>query len=301
MNHTDIKINGWIARFLPEKARPYAYLARLDRPIGIWLLLLPAWWAIFLASGGGLSLNGFDAWIVILFGIGAVVMRGAGCVINDLWDRDLDKSVERTRVRPLAAGLIKPFQAIIFLIVLLLLGFLILIQTKSLVTILLGIMTLPLIALYPLMKRLTWWPQLFLGVVFNFGALMGWAAVTGLVQIPAVLLYMGGIFWTLGYDTVYAYQDKEDDARIGIKSTALKFGTDSKKWVGGFYAAAWLLIAAAFATEKAGWLSFMILPLAGYLFFRQLNRWDMSDPQSALDVFRSNRDLGFLILIAAII
>mgnify|MGYP001565275883 CR=1 FL=1 len=301
IRHTDIKSDGWIGRYLPEKLHPYVYLARLDRPIGIWLLLLPGWWAIILASGGARSLNFYDIKLLILFAIGAVVMRAAGCVVNDLWDRKLDALVERTMARPLAAGTVGVKQAFLFLFLLLLAGLWVLLQIPSLVTVLLGILALPMIALYPLMKRLTWWPQLFLGMIFNFGALMGWSAVSGVVDLPSVVLYLGAIFWTLGYDTIYAHQDKEDDMRIGIKSTALKLGVHSKKWLAGFYAAAWLLILGAFIIAQAGILSVLVLLAAAAHFYWQINRLDINDPQSALDIFRSNRDLGLIILAAALI
>ena len=301
IKHTDIKSGGWIGQYVPEKLHSCVYLARLDRPIGIWLLLLPGWWAIILASGGARSLNLYDIKLLALFGIGAVVMRAAGCIVNDLWDRKLDAQVARTRARPLAAGTVGVKQALFFLVLLLLLGLWILLQIPSLVTVLLGFLALPLIALYPLMKRITWWPQLFLGVIFNFGVLMGWSAVTGVVGQPSMLLYAGAILWTLGYDTVYAHQDKEDDMRIGIKSTALKLGRHSKKWVAGFYAVSWLLLMNAFIAAEAGVLSgFVMLAVAGH-FVWQIYRWDINNPQSALDVFRSNRDLGLIILAAALV
>ena len=219
--------------------QPYALLMRLDRPIGWWLLLLPGWWAIVLASGGVMNMN-IKSWaLMAAFLIGAVVMRGAGCVVNDIWDRDLDKMVERTRERPLASGAVSVKQAAAFLSLLLMIGAAILLSMNML-TIMLGLLSLPLIALYPAMKRITYWPQLFLGLTFNFGALMGWAAVTGELSAAPLFLYLGGIFWTIGYDTIYAHQDKEDDALAGIKSTALKFGNRSKLWVSGFYLGAFI-------------------------------------------------------------
>lgn len=295
--HTDIKSDGWIGR-IPAFMRPYALLARLDRPIGIWLLLLPGWWAITLASGGVLSFNIYDIKLIILFGIGAVVMRAAGCVVNDLWDRKLDAKVTRTQARPLASGTIKPWQAGLFLACLLFAGLVVLLQ-MPLVTILLGFLAVPLISIYPLMKRVTWWPQLFLGVIFNFGVPMGWSAVTGLIDFSAFLLYMGAIFWTLGYDTIYAHQDIEDDMRAGIKSTAIRLGANSRRWTTGFYAAAWLFMAWAFLTAGTGWPSFALLIAAGAHLAGQLKQWDMSDPVSSLTIFRSNRDAGFLVLLAA--
>ena len=296
--HTDIKSFGWLARWMSPRLYPYVLLARLDRPIGIWLLLLPGWWAIMLASGGLAAMTVREWALMALFGVGAVVMRAAGCVINDLWDRDLDRQVARTRLRPLAAGTVTAREAALFLGVLLTLGFLILLQMNG-VTIVLGFLSLPLIAFYPLMKRITWWPQAFLGLTFNFGALMGWSAVTGLPELPALLLYIGGIFWTLGYDTIYAHQDREDDALAGIKSTALRFGAASRRWVAGFYAAAALCFAAAFIMAAHTGLVLFALAPAGLHLAWQMRRWDPESAESALRIFRSNRDFGLLILLAA--
>ena len=298
MTHTDIKKNGWVLDKIPEGVRPYWYLMRLDRPIGTWLLLLPGLWAIMLAAGGALSLNIDDIILLALFCIGAVIMRGAGCVINDLWDRELDKKVARTASRPIAAGDVSVRQALCFLGGLLLAGLVILFQ-MHIVTILLGFLVFPLVITYPLMKRVTWWPQLFLGLTFNFGALMGWAAVTGVVGLPALLLYIGGIFWTLGYDTIYADQDKEDDALIGIKSSILKLGDDAHKTVRIFYAIAFFLYALAFVLAGAGYISLAVLVLGAVHFKWQLKTWQREDITSALRVFRSNRDFGLILLLAA--
>ncbi|MCB9987881.1 MAG: 4-hydroxybenzoate octaprenyltransferase [Rhodospirillales bacterium] len=294
--HTDINQKSWI-EFLPEALRPYGYLARLDRPIGIWLLLLPGWWAIALAAGGALSMNGDDWKVAGLFAVGAVVMRAAGCVVNDLWDRDLDRRVERTALRPLAAGTVSRPQAFAFLLFLLLIGLSILLQL-SLVAVLLGILVMPLIALYPLMKRITWWPQAFLGLTFNFGVLMGWAAVSYVVGLPALLLYGVAILWTLGYDTIYAHQDKEDDAKIGIKSAALKLGACSKKVIAGFYAAAFLLLLAAMVAAQAGVLSCILLLLPAAHTALCLRKWNPDNPNSSLSVFKASRDTGLLVLLA---
>lgn len=271
---------------------PYALLARLDRPVGIWLLLLPGWQALALA-GGGIGL-------FILFGIGAVIMRAAGCVINDLWDRDLDRQVERTKLRPLASGALSKRQAAAFLLALLAVGLLILLQLNR-ATVFLGFLSMPLIAAYPLMKRITWWPQLFLGIVFNFGAPMGWSAVTDTLALPALLLYVGGVFWTLGYDTIYAHQDREDDLRVGVKSTAIFFGQKSRMWIAGFYLTAWLFFLSALLAAGAGFFSFFILSVAGLHPIRQIWTWDADDPASSLKIFRSNRDFGLLVLAAALV
>lgn len=295
--HTDIKPDHWIAK-LPGFARPYAYLIRFDRPVGIWLLLLPGWWAILLASGGVFAMNRMEWFIFALFGVGAVVMRGAGCVVNDLWDRKLDRQVARTSQRPLAANQISLQDGLIFMAVLLLLGLAVLLQ-MNVITILLGVLVLPLIIIYPLMKRITWWPQAFLGLTFNFGALMGWSAVTGIVDTPAVWLYVSGIFWTLGYDTIYAHQDKEDDALAGVKSTALKLGDQSKKWVAGFYGVSFFFLLMAFWGASQTFLSVILLLVAAGHLFKQVKTWQPDDPQNSLDLFKSNILYGFLVFLAA--
>ena len=230
MTHTDIKTEGWISK-MPQSWQPYAVLMRLDRPIGWWLLLLPGWWGIMLGANGVTGMYNADWRLMILFLIGAIIMRGAGCIINDLWDRDLDQQVERTKMRPLASGQISMLNAIMFLFFMLFTAFIILLQTSA-ITIFLGVLSLFFVATYPLMKRITWWPQAFLGLTFNFGALMGWGAATHHLGWEPFVLYAAGFFWTLGYDTVYAHQDKEDDQIVGIKSTAILFGERSKFWVG---------------------------------------------------------------------
>ncbi len=283
MPYTDITIPKWLAPH-SERMRAYAHLMRLDRPIGTWLLLLPGWWAIALADASRWDLY-------ILFAIGAVVMRGAGCAINDLWDQDMDAKVERTQLRPLPSGRLTRREAFGLLGVLLLTGFLILISMPPM-AIALGVLSLGFVVTYPLMKRFTWWPQLFLGFTFNFGALIGWAAATGVLSWQAVVLYTGGIFWTLGYDTIYAHQDKEDDALAGIKSTARLFGNNSKRWIAGFYAAAIMLFAVAVPLHAS---VLMILPALHFAW--QVREWDMNDPASSLKFFKSNRDAGLLILL----
>ena len=215
---SDIKSGDWADRYAPAGARPYIRLARLDRPIGTWLLLFPGWWGVALAA---------DRWpdwrLVVLFGIGAIAMRGAGCTLNDIADRDFDAKVARTRTRPIPSGAVSVPQAALFMAVELAIGAAVLLSLPR-TAILLGILVLALIATYPFMKRVTYWPQFFLGLNFNWGALLGWAAVRDDLAWPAALLYLGGICWTLGYDTIYAHQDKEDDALIGVKSAALALG-----------------------------------------------------------------------------
>jgi len=291
----DIQSNSFVMRYVPERYKAYALLGRFDRPIGVWLLALPGLWSIWL-SADGFELRA--VWLSILFIIGAFAMRAAGCVINDIWDRDLDKKVERTCVRPLAAEDLSLKQAAGFLGVLLLVGFIVLMQMNA-VTIVLGIISVPLIIAYPLMKRITFWPQAFLGLTFNFGVLMGWAAMTETLEPATFLLYFGAIFWTLGYDTIYAHQDIEDDMMAGIKSTALKFGAASKAWVSAFYLIGFKLILFSFAMQSV-WAVFVLVPVAWHLTY-QILKWDLDDAHSALEVFKSNRDCGLLILAAAIV
>lgn len=298
--HTDIKHDHPIIQNAPSFLKPYLMLARVDRPIGIWLLLLPSLWAIALAAGGISEMNLADYRTAMLFTTGAIIMRSAGCVVNDLWDKELDKKVKRTKQRPLASGLLTPKQAIIFLSILMFIGLIILLQ-MNLITFLLGVVAVPLIIVYPLMKRFTWWPQAFLGVVFNFGALMGWSAISGIIEPAAFLLYAGCILWTLGYDTIYAHQDKEDDALIGIKSSALKLGNNSKKWVKRFYIGSGLLIIGAVSLSYKGPVAALyLIPAFGYLVWI-LRNWDEEREESALQTFKNNRNYGLLLLAGLIL
>ena len=283
---------GWIEH-LPERLQPYAVLARWDRPIGTWLLLWPCWWALALAPGRP------DWWLVPLFGIGAVAMRGAGCVVNDLTDRELDARVARTLERPLASGRLGVPQALAFLALQLLVGALVLLAFNG-SAVVLALASLPLIVIYPLMKRITWWPQAFLGITFNWGALVGWAAVTSGLATPALLLYAAGFFWTLGYDTIYAHQDKADDALIGIRSSARRLGAATPRWLWGFYGATLALLAAAGWSAGLGfWFYPLLLAVAGH-FVWQIRTLDLDDPRSCLRRFRSNRDLGLLVCLAIV-
>ncbi len=300
MTHTDINSEGWISR-LPEDWQPYALLMRLDRPVGWWLLLLPGLWGIMLGANGVQGIHAQaghgDVRLMIYFFLGAVMMRGAGCIINDILDRDLDKQVERTSKRPIAAGIINIPQAVILLACLLFVSFIILLQTSG-ITIMLGILSLGLIGSYPLMKRITWWPQAFLGITFNFGALMGWSAATHDLRFEAVALYIGAFFWTLGYDTIYAHQDKDDDEIVGIKSTARLFGDNSKFWVSIFYALSMVFIILSCLIAGAGLVTLALLILPAMHFMKQLRYWDIYDPESSLDIFKSNKIFGIMVLFA---
>lgn len=295
MSRTDIQSEGWVMR-LPPRWRPYAVLMRLDRPAGWWLLLLPCWWGVVI-SAGGIPGMGFRAWgLMILFLMGAIVMRGAGCVINDLWDRDIDARVARTKTRPIASGAVSVRQALIFLAGLLAVGATILFSLNG-TAILIGLFSMILVVTYPLMKRVTWWPQAFLGLTFNIGAVIAGAAMTGGITAPCVLLYIGGIFWTLGYDTIYAHQDREDDALIGVKSTARLFGDNSRWFVGAFYVGAGLCFLTAAILAGAGAVSLTCLILSFSHLLWQVWRWRSHSAASSLSVFRSNRDFGCLVLL----
>lgn len=293
--YTDIPLDDWIERKLLPWARPYARLMRLDRPIGTWLLLLPCWWSVVMA-GGVVP----DFWLMFLFAVGAVVMRGAGCVINDIYDRDLDRQVERTLLRPLAHGDVKLWQAVLFVCLLLLLGFGVLLLFNRF-TIYLGMASLLLVFTYPLAKRVTWWPQLVLGLAFNWGALMGWSAVQGSLGLPALLLYLGGIFWTLGYDTIYAHQDKVDDAKVGVKSLALWLGDRSRLWIALFYLAAVIFIGLSGYAAALGRGFYVLLAIALVQALWKVAFWRTDDPADCLKRFRSNRDFGFIVLVAIMI
>jgi 4-hydroxybenzoate polyprenyltransferase len=292
---------NWVDGIAPAWARPYLRLARLDRPIGSWLLLLPCWWSTGLAAvhAGG----GFDAQQilrhVVLFFIGAFAMRGTGCTWNDLVDRDLDARVERTRSRPIPSGQVTVAAAAAFLVLQALIGLAVLLQFNRF-TVMVGLASLAVVAVYPFMKRITYWPQIVLGLAFSWGALMGWPAAFGRLDLPAFLLYAGAISWVIGYDTIYAHQDREDDALIGIKSTALLFGARTKPMLALFYALAVVLIALAGWRAGAGLVfAFGLAAFAAHLAW-QIVRLDIDDPDLCLRVFKSNRDAG-LILFAGLL
>jgi 4-hydroxybenzoate polyprenyltransferase len=289
----DARRGSYVERFTPASLLPYAQLMRLDRPIGWWLLLLPCWWGMLLAQ-----IERGDArpnlWFAFLFFAGAVVMRGAGCAGNDIVDRDIDRSVARTRTRPIASGRVSVTAASLFLSGLSLIGLIVLVQFNRF-TILLGMASLAIVAVYPFMKRITYWPQAVLGLAFNWGALVGWSGVQGSLSWPALALYAGGVFWTLGYDTIYAQQDMEDDAIVGVKSTALKFGDHAKAWLIGFYAAALIAIDAAAWLAGSSWISHAGIALAALQAIWQLRSFRPNAPELALGLFRSNRTFGLLI------
>jgi 4-hydroxybenzoate polyprenyltransferase len=283
-------IRDWLDRWLPAPTRPYARLMRLDRPIGTWLLLFPCWWGMALAT------TGWPDWrLPLVFALGAIVMRGAGCTYNDIVDRDFDARVARTALRPIPSGAVSVRQAVIFLVAQLLVGFAILLVFNRF-TVWLGVASLLLVFTYPLMKRVTYWPQAFLGLTFNWGALMGWSAVTGGLGWSALALYAGGLAWTLHYDTIYAHQDKEDDALVGVKSTALKFGWQTKPWLVAFSLLTLLLFGVAIQLAGLAWPAWVGLALVAAHLAWQVAAVDIDDPQDCLAKFRANRWIGWLLL-----
>jgi len=286
---------SWIDLWAPQPMRPFLRLARADGPIGGWLLMWPCFWSAALAAEAkGWRLP--DLWHLFLFFVGAHVMRGAGCAYNDILDRDIDAKVERTRSRPLPSGEITTEAAATFTLALALVGLLVLLQFNTFAR-LLGLLSLLPVAIYPLMKRITYWPQAVLGLAFGWGALMGWAGEFANLAAPPLILYLASIAWIVGYDTIYAHQDREDDALIGVKSTALKFGATTPFWLSGFYAGFWLLLGVAARAAGAGWpFALVMLLLAGQLGW-QVATLDITDPANCLARFRSNHQVGTLIFL----
>lgn len=291
---SDIPAGDWIDRWLPKGIQPFPRLARLDRPIGTWLLLWPCWWSVALASP-----DWADPVLLVLFALGAVVMRGAGCTFNDIVDRDIDGQVARTANRPLPSGAVTLKGAVAFMVLQALIGLVVLLQFEPF-AIWVGIASLGVVAVYPFMKRVTDWPQAVLGLAFNWGALLGWAAVRGEIGWPAVCLYVAGILWTLGYDTIYAHQDKDDDRIVGVRSTALRLGTATRSWLVRFYAGALILMGIAGTLVGLGWPFTLGLAVAAVHAGWQIGTLDIDDARNCLAKFRSNRDFG-LIVFAAIV
>jgi len=294
----DAAPGNWVDAYAPASWRPYLRLARLDRPIGAWLLLFPCWWSLAMAelSHGQPYPN---LWWLFLFAVGALVMRGAGCAWNDIVDRDYDALTARGAGRPIPSGQLSVAAALIFAGALSLIGLLVLIQFNGF-AILLGMASLLLVAVYPFMKRLTYWPQVVLGLAFNWGALMGWAAANGSLDLPPLLLYVGAVLWTIGYDTIYAHQDREDDLMLGLKSTALTFGEHTKSWVGGLYTAAVVLWAIAGFLAGAHLIFFFAAALVSLQMSWQVTTLDTDDAANCLRRFRSNRDVGAVLFLALV-
>ncbi|MEJ2516716.1 MAG: 4-hydroxybenzoate octaprenyltransferase [Methyloceanibacter sp.] len=292
----DAQTENWVDRHAPAWARPYLRLARADRPIGFYLLALPCFWSVGLAgihTGAAYP----DPILLLLFAIGAIAMRGAGCTYNDIVDREIDAQVARTRSRPLPSGQVSLRSAVIFMLALCLVGLAVLLSLNSF-SIGLGFAVVPIVALYPFVKRISHWPQAVLGLAFNWGALMGWAAVTGRLDWAPVALYVGAVAWTIGYDTIYAHQDREDDALIGMKSTALRFGPETRSWLTGFYGITAVAMGIAGWLAGAGWLFFAGLAFAcGHLLW-QIATLDIDDADNCLARFKSNRDFGLIVFFA---
>jgi 4-hydroxybenzoate polyprenyltransferase len=284
---------NWVDRRAPLWSRPYLRLSRLDRPIGSWLLLLPCWWSAALAAGNAHDVSRLPL-VLGLFFVGAFAMRGAGCTWNDITDRDLDAKVERTRSRPIPAGQVSVSQAAVFLVLQALVGLAVLLQFNRF-AVAAGIASLIIVAVYPFMKRITYWPQIVLGLAFSWGALMGFAVTLGRIDAAALVLYAGSIAWVIGYDTIYAHQDAEDDALIGIKSTALLFGDRTRPALMLFYGLAVTLIGVALALAGAGWMAWLGLAAFAAHLVWQIKRLEIGDARLCLRVFKSNRDAGLLL------
>ncbi len=289
---------NWVDTTAPSWTRPYLRLSRADRPIGTWLLLIPCWWGLGLAmlSKGGVAWG--DLWIALGCAIGAFLMRGAGCTWNDLTDRDFDAAVSRTRSRPLPSGQVTPRQAAIWMGLQSLMAFAILLTFPT-IAIGLGVASIALVCIYPFAKRFTWWPQVFLGLAFNWGALLAWAAHAKTLGWPAILAYCAGICWTLFYDTIYAHQDRDDDALIGVKSTARLFGEKTSAWLVRFGAGSVILLTGAVLATGASGLALGIaitgvLGFAAHLVW-QLRVLDINDADRCLALFRANRDTGLIL------
>lgn len=289
---------SWVYRHAPMQVRPYLKLARLDRPVGTWLLLWPCLWSMALAYDGQSPMIVLN--LAILFAVGALAMRGAGCTYNDIVDQDIDASVERTKTRPIPAGEVSVTQAWMFLAFQCLVGLLVLLQL-NLFAIWLGVASLGLVACYPFMKRITGWPQAWLGLTFNWGGLMGWAAMRGSLDWPAFAIYFGGVFWTLGYDTIYAHQDKEDDALVGIGSSALSLGEKTKPALMIFYSLFFIALIVAGSLANMPYIYYALLAPAGLHLSAQIWRLDINEPKICLDIFRSNTGFGGLVVIALLI
>jgi 4-hydroxybenzoate polyprenyltransferase len=285
-----------VDRLAPAALLPYLRLARADRPIGFFLLALPCFWSVALA-GRASNAPYPDPWLLFLFAVGALVMRGAGCTYNDIVDRDIDAQVARTRSRPLPSGQVTLRAAIIFMLGLCLVGLAVLLSLNTF-AIWLGFGVVPVVALYPFVKRISHWPQAVLGLTFNWGALIGWAAVLGRLDLAPLILYAGAISWTIGYDTIYAHQDREDDELIGMKSTALKFGRATKPWLSAFYGFAWSAILMAGLLAGAGLVFLIGMGIAGAQLAWQVATLDIDDADNCLMRFQSNRDFGLIVFAA---
>ena len=289
----DAAPRNWLDRYAPDWLKPYGRLARWDRPIGWWLLLWPCWWSATLAAIAT-DRSAPVAWHLLLFLLGAVAMRGAGCTYNDIVDRELDRSIERTRLRPIASGAIRVWQAVVFLLLQALVGLAVLLQFNRF-SIMLGLGSLLVVAIYPFMKRITDWPQLVLGLAFSWGALMGWSAVFGHLSAAPLALYAGSVLWTIGYDTIYALQDREDDALVGVRSTARLFGSRPRPGIAAFYIAAFVVFGLAFTLADAGIFAFAGLALGAVHVVWIVATLHPGNVENCLARFRANSTTGWII------
>jgi len=300
----DAPSDNWVYKVLPRVAWPYAQLARWDRPIGWQLLMWPCLWSSALAANRAAELNALSIALFVfhlfLFFVGSVAMRGAGCTYNDLVDHDIDNEVARTRSRPLPSGRVSRFEAKTFLAVQALVGLLVLLQFNGF-AIVLGILSLAIVAVYPFAKRFTDWPQFFLGLAFSWGGLMGWAGMFGSLAWAPVLLYIGSVAWTIGYDTIYAHQDKEDDALVGVRSTARLFGDNTKLWLAGLYGLTLVLLLLAYAAAGVGLLAYLGLIVAAVMFAWQILVLDIDNPDQCLALFKSNTRVGAVIFVGLLL
>ncbi len=292
---SDISHDDWVNRWLPRAWQPYARLCRLDRPVGTWLTLLPCLAALVLAAEGWPTL-----WRLFIFSLGALLMRGVGCTINDIWDRDLDSQVERTRFRPLTSGQLTLKNALYFLLGQLLLCAVLLLAINE-YSRWLAVALLPIVAIYPLCKRFTHWPQVVLGIGFNWGMLMAWSDTQNIVPLAAVLFWLGAVCWQVGYDSLYAYADIRDDIKMGMKSTAILFGDKGKQWIGGFYVATWALWAWAGVLLGLHWSYYAVLILIGVHFIWQVSVFNLQRPDRNFQLFRANMAAGVMLIAACLV
>lgn len=294
----DAPPGNWVDRWAPVSWRPYLRLGRFDRPIGIWLLLFPCWWSQTLAEvARGQPFPSVS--LLLLFAIGAMVMRASGCAYNDYVDRDIDAQVARTRGRPIPSGQVSPTAALVYVVVMAFIGLAVLLHF-NVTTVVIAIASLLVVATYPFAKRFTSYPQLVLGLAFNWGALVGWTAVKGEIGWPAILLYVGCVLWTVGYDTIYAHQDKDDDALLGLGSTALTFAESTVSYVGALYAAAVVLWMLAGLMAGTHLIYFLAVTLVFLQMAWQVATLDTKDPANCLRRFRSNRDVGAAVFLGLV-
>ncbi|MDQ0455034.1 4-hydroxybenzoate octaprenyltransferase [Rhizobium paknamense] len=301
---SDAPSDNWVYRFLPRPVWPYAQLARWDRPIGWQLLMWPCFWSSALAANALAGEGRLNAWLflghLLLFFIGSVAMRGAGCTYNDLVDHKIDMEVARTRSRPLPSGRVSRGAAKLFILAQMLVGLAVLLSFNGF-AIGLALASLLVVAIYPFAKRFTDWPQFFLGLAFSWGGLMGWAGLFGTLSLPAVLTYVAAVVWTIGYDTIYAHQDKEDDALIGVRSTARLFAEDTRIWLIGFYGLMLLLLLAAFAFAGAGFPAYIGLAAAAALLAYQIIVLDIDNPDQCLALFKMNTPVGIILFLGLLV